>query len=288
MTRIISAALTAMLFVLPATSYAQDDDDVLDEILGETEDSEGSVRDERRALEEGDVDDRVGVKSDELLTKMAGPSKRRIIKTLQQKTFMKLGRFEVAPHVGFVTNDVFIHRYMFGVSGIYHITEIFGVEAWFTFSPDFGQEDWKAITKQLVNENKVSPDISKIEYFGTLSFQFSPIYGKLAVADRSIINFDVYGAFGLGVVNTRDDLKALQCDDENDSDYPKCAATEVQYHPTTNIGGGLRVIFGNSIAARIEGRSIIYVETIDSDTLEMKGNFYLAASVAFFFPGTNR
>lgn len=261
--------------LLPGSVLAQDEDDEglddIDDILNAPP-AEETVAEEREAVEKEAPKATVKLPEEERT--------RRVIKTLQRKTFLKLGRYEIAPHAGFVTNDPFINRYLVGASFAYHMTEIFAIEVIGSFSPDFGTGDWKPITDQLVNENKVSPDISKIMYYGNLNFQFSPIYGKIAVSDRKIINFDIFGAFGTGIVNTNDDLKALQAEG-----VPSAIATEVQFHPTTNFGGGFRVIFSESLAARLEGRSMIYIETIDSTTLEMKNNFMLLASASFFFPG---
>jgi outer membrane beta-barrel protein len=264
-----------------AQEEGEEDDEALDDILNDGSGTQ-TAKEERQDVEAEDTDDRPGVTSDS--TALPEERTRRVIKTLQRKTFLKIGRYEASPHVGFVTNDPFINRYMVGAAFAYHPTEIFAIEAIGSFSPDFGRGDWKAITEQLVDENKVSPDISKIQWYGNINFQFSPIYGKVAVSDRRIINFDVFGSFGTGVVSTRDDLEALQaCGDEGCD--PDALATELQYHPTTNFGAGIRVIFSENLAARLEGRSLTYIETISSTTLEMKNNFMLLASASFFFPG---
>ena len=186
---------------------------------------------------------------------------------------------EASPHLAFVANDPFLNRYIVGTGLAYNITEIFAVEMSFDFAPDLGERDWKPLTKQLVEENHVSPDISKLTYFGSLTFQFSPIYGKVAMSGRDIINFDIFGNFGMGATRTADDLEALQATDD-----PRAQATQFQVHPTTNFGGGLRIIFSENLAARVEGRSLVYIETVNSTTLEMKNNFILQASMSFFFP----
>jgi len=160
------------------------------------------------------------------------------------------------------------------------VTEIFGIEFLGNFSPDLGEADWKAITKQIITENQVTPDISKLQYLGALSFTFSPIYGKVAVMGRNIVNFDIYANFGTGFVNTRDDLEALQ-----KPDAPIAIQTEKQFHPTLNFGGGIRMIFNPSFALRVDGRGMSYIEVLESTTLEMKNNMMVTASAAFFFPG---
>ena len=204
---------------------------------------------------------------------------KQIIKTLQRKTFLKLKRWELSPHLAFVSNDPFLNRYIFGVGVAYNITEVFSVEGMLDYSPDLGDADWKPLTKQLVEENSVSPDISKIGAFGSFCFIFSPIYGKAAVIGKNIINFDIYGKFGMGMTQTVDDLSALQAEEDE-----RAQSTQVQFHPTTNFGAGTKIIFNPNVAARVEARSMIYIENVNGTTLEMKNNLLLQFSASFFFP----
>jgi outer membrane beta-barrel protein len=252
------------------------EDDILKEILGE--DTEESVASEQEAVRSGDLDDRVGVQSEVLFEEEAA-ARRRVIKTIQAKNFLKLGRFEASPFLGFVTNDPFIYRRLAGLSFAYHMTEIFALELMLGYSPDLGQADWKPLTRQLVDENKVSPDISKLTLFTHAAFQFSPIYGKIAINGRKIVNFDVFGTFGMGFTRTIDDLEALG------DDSSTAQATAIELHATTNIGGGARVIINQNWALRAEGRSLVYIETINSTTLEMKNNFVVSLAASYFFPG---
>jgi outer membrane beta-barrel protein len=262
--RFAGVALLPLALSWSPVARADDLDDVL-----KGDNKEDSTKAERDAIKKGD----------EPKTALPGESGRRIIQTRQKKNFLKIGRYEAGLHLGFVTNDPFINRYLLGGQIAYHITELLAIEGHFTFSPDFGRGDWRPITVQLVENNRVSPDISKIFLLGDINLQFSPIYGKIAVQGGNIINFDIFGTFGTGVVNTHDDLVALQAEDD-----PLATATEIQWHPTTNVGGGFRVIFSKTFALRIEGRTAIYIETISSTTLEMKNNFMLMASASFFFP----
>jgi outer membrane beta-barrel protein len=253
---------------LSSAAYAQDDD--LDDIFGTDDTQPTTVAEERNALlDEG---------GEAPVEK--GNSKKRVIKTLQRKNFVKVGRYEVGPHLGFITNDPFLNRYLVGVGGTYHVTEVFGVELSGTFSPDFGDGDYKPITDQIINENQVTPDISKIQLYTNLNFQFSPIYGKAALLGRGIITFDIYGVFGTGVVRTVDDLEALDAAGD-----PIAEATRSQFHPTLNYGGGMRLIFSPSFAIRVEARGLSYIEVLESTTLEMKNNMTMLLNASFFFPG---
>jgi outer membrane beta-barrel protein len=276
--------LLAALLGLGLPAFAQDDDDdFLDDILGEG--TGDSVRDEQDAIRSGDMDDRVGVNSGDVLA-LEEDGGKTIIKVLERKDFLKLGRFEALPTVGFVTNDPFLNRYIVGAGLGYHITEIFAIEANFGYSPDLGDVDWKPLTHQLVEKNHVSPDISKLTLFGNGNFQFSPIYGKVAVNGRNIIRFDLFGSFGMGFTQTQDDLEALGVADDDDN--TRATDTEVEIHATTNFGGGARVILSDNVAVRIDARSLVYIETVNSTTLEMKNNFILSGAVSFFFPGMDR
>lgn len=252
--------------------------DVLDDILS-GEKREESSKEERESLLRGETGDNIGARNEEAIVLDDEERRKTLIKTLQRKNFLKLGRFEASPHLAFVANDPFLNRYIIGAGINYHLTEIFALELTLDYSPDFGRADWKPLTKQLVDKNSVSPDISKMTFAGNASFLYSPIYGKVAIG-RKIIAFDIYGAFGAGATVTNDDLDALQTDETDQ----RAVATATQTHPTTNVGGGMRVSFTPNLAARIEVRSMSYIETINSTTLEMKNMLIAQGAFSIFFP----
>jgi len=288
-TKVLSSLVLGALLALPALAadpapadpldaVAQDDD--LDDILGDTP---KTTAQERRALEEGRTDVVGERKADPLADDDLDEDRRPPIKVLQKKNFLKLGRFEVGPHLGFVSNDPFINRYIFGANAGYHFTEVLSAELAASFSPDFGEGDWKPITRQIIENNNVSPDISKIIWAINVTTQFSPIYGKLAVLGGRIIIFDMYGIFGMGLTGTQDDLTAIQCDGREGE---PCTITASQVHPTTTVGGGFRVAFSRDFAVRIEARTLSFIETLNGTSLEMKNNFIIQASATFFLsPG---
>lgn len=212
------------------------------------------------------------------------PARKSVIKTIQSKNFMKLHRYEVGPSLGLVANDPFLNRYIIGGVIDYHVTEIFAVEGQLAYAPILGSgtddPDLKPLSKQLIQRNNVSPDISKLTAHGSVGLSYSPIYGKAAVG-RKIIAFDVYGHFGGGFTMTSDDLDALN---KKPTDV-EATTTQNQVHPTTVFGGGARVAFSKSLAARAEVKSMSYIETINSETLEMKNNLIVQGNVSFFFPG---
>ena len=218
-----------------------------------------------------------------LQTSIAAPSAevepaKRIIKVLPPKSFQKIGRLEVATHLGEVVNDPFIRRHLIGAGFTWHLTDIVGVELSGTFSPDLGRADWKPLTKQIVDNNHVTPDISKVIGMGGVHLQFAPIYGKTALNGR-IVHFDLFGSFGIGAAHTVDDLEAL-----GKIGDPVAESTRVQTHPSLDTGVGLRVAISRDLTIRLEGRGVSYLEVLESTTLEMKNNLMFLAGMSVFFP----
>lgn len=252
----------------PVQAVAADDD--------EDSGDEDSVKEEKDAVKSG--------KTETTSSEPKEKRRKKVIKTIQPKTFMKLHRYEVGPSLGFVANDPFLNRYILGGVFDYHATEIFAIEAQIGYAPILGQggcedPDWKALSCQLLTENSVSPDISRLTAHGNLGLQYAPIYGKAAVGHK-IIAFDIYGTLGLGITATEDDLVALQAEGEEDA-----IRTQSELHPTTTIAGGARVAFSELLAVRAEVKSMTYIETVKSTTLEMKNNLIVQANLSFFFPG---
>jgi outer membrane beta-barrel protein len=254
-------------------------DDGYDPVAAEDDDDapEDSVRAEQEAVRSGS----------ERKEDTTGDIRRRVIMTIQKKNFLKVGRAELGLNLGGVVNDPFLKRFIIGAALDYHFTEIFALEIQLGYAPIFANfssgaddPDWKELSIQLRNENSVAPDISKMTLNASAALAFSPIYGKAAIFNTILI-FDIFGYFGGGVVNTQDDLIALG----TDATDVEATNTQNQFHPTTIIGGGLRVAFNQNMAFRIEGKSMSYIEVINSTTLEMKNNFILQGGVSFFIPG---
>ena len=260
-------------YTSPVLSQDGDIDDELDDILGDDgDDAEDSVREEREKLEEEAEKETKPEKID------VSTSKRRTIKTLQPKDFLKIRRFELVPYAGIVTNDPFIRRILFGANLGYHVTEVFGLEVQGSFSPNFKRGDWKPITQQIIEANQVSPEISRMMWHATLNLNFSPFYGKVATLGTNSIIFDIYGTFGAGVVGTEDDLEVIQ--KENDE---KARVTQSQVHPALTFGAGLRVAFNRTFAIRFEVRDISYIGVLESTQLELNNNLALMLGASIFF-----
>ena len=168
-------------------------------------------------------------------------------------------------HAGGVTNDPFIKRYIAGASVRQPIFQGVALNFSLNFSPDLNEADWKPLTEQLVTKNSVSPDISKIGTFGSVTFDY-PLF---TLQDSNLL-VQTYVKGGFGATQTKDDLKALQAEED-----PNAIVTQVQVHATLNWGLSMTIEdLSNTVpvAVGFSLNNMQYVETISSTSLEMKNN----------------
>lgn len=218
-----------------------------------------------------------------------------VIKTIQDKNFLKVKRFEFSLFAGGVTNDAFLRRWLTGASGTYHLTEIVALEGAYSFSPDLGTADNRQLTNELQTTYAAAPIISKVRHQASVDLLFSPLYGKFALNRTNIVNFDIYLAAGAGASRTQDE-SGYTCDgvptDPTGTSDPLTdleLAALCEWHFTTNYGFGFRGAFNEWMAVRVDGRSYMYIEHVAKDaeeSLEMKSNFIAQLGLSFFFPTT--
>ena len=163
----------------------------------------------------------------------------------------------------------------------YALSDLLGLELHSALVPNRGQADWLGITEQLVTQNQVTPDISRMSAVGSSSLVFSPVHLVARVNDRTVMHAELFLRLGFGLVRTRDDLEALQ-----KSDVPIAVNTERQTHPALARGVGARLQFGKRFALRVEGRRYNYVEVLESMTLEVKNPLILTFGTSFFLTKT--
>jgi len=206
-------------------------------------------------------------------------ARKRIIKVVQRKHFMKMHRLEATiPSIGLVTNDPFLRRILFSGKFEFHLTEISSIGAWLCFSPNLGDSDRKPLTNQLEQRNEVVPDISRIIFVGLVEYGVSPIFGKIELGQARIINYDLYLAAGAGVLYTKDDEELVQGGEEEYRD---------QIHPVTSIAFGFRIAFNEWFGIRLEAHHLTHIEQVsraEGLNLEMKNNFAVQFGTSFFLP----
>lgn len=216
------------------------------------------------------------------------------IKIIQRKDFMKVGRLEGSFFLGAEAIDSFTRNFVGGVSGTYHLTEVFAVEGLLGYSPslsalgsslgweDADSLDLRELSLELQESASLTPINSKIGLYGNVGLVYSPFYGKYAWLSRDIVNFDLYFMFGPGFIRTHD----RDASDSDDSGVTAPFPTTDQTHLASQFGFGFRAALSPQVALKIEGREYIHIESLvksDSESTAAKYYFMTQAALSFFF-----
>jgi hypothetical protein len=171
-------------------------------------------------------------------------------------------------------------RVRVGLNGEWHIADDFSVDvAADTRLPTFDRHI--EVFGRSPHENRVVKGVSTVSWSAAGRLVFAPLAGELQFGRREPTEVHLYGAVGFGVVRTRDDLEALQCEED-----PRCLATEREIHPTTSLSGGVTVSLSPRMFVGAELGDTLYVETIQSVTRERTN--LLAGSVRIGWSGRAR
>ncbi len=128
------------------------------------------------------------------------------------------------------------------------------------------------LTQQIINENQVTPDVSRMTWHVHGAMRVNPLVGTLGAHTVRL------GAYvGLGAVGTKDDLRFSQA-----VGNPAAEETEVQAHPAAVVGL-LAEVGGNHLRFRARLHSQTHVETYESTVLEMKSAMMFGPEVAWAF-----
>lgn len=216
---------------------------------------------------------------------------------VQNRFFLKAKRFEISPTFGYVPNNPMVKRYVGSVLGAYHFSETFAAEGAFLYSPDGGQGDLKDLTHTLVGiaeqgSGKIAfqQPLDKMVMGATFAARWAPFYGKINLLGETVLNFDIYGVGGVGMLS----LQSYYA--KYDSKQPSDIKTVLHENGrkaklTPNLGLGLNFFINSTIALKLDGRSYFYVDTqpqYDPDTpvteSRIYNNFVASVGVSFFIP----
>ncbi len=112
---------------------------------------------------------------------------------VQEKTFLKQRRLELAPAGGLYASDLLSSSYAYGGSALFYVTEDLGIEATFMVSPVALDVD-----RSLTNFFGDSRFRSETGYLGLAALVWSPIHFKVRTSGGGILHGDIQVALGGG------------------------------------------------------------------------------------------
>lgn len=201
---------------------------------------------------------------DELAGKKSPPN------LIQNKFFVKANRFEIAPMGGYVPNNSFVSNPYGGAFVAYHFSDTFAAEGTFLYAPNTGASGVKGLTQTLVGiayeGNKSTTfrqPLDRLQLGAIFAARWAPVYGKINLIGEGVLNFDVYGTAGVGLLLITKDYASVNPDYA--AGVEGAAPAIVETNPTTvanpaiNLGIGFDFFITQSIALKIDARSTFYV-----------------------------
>ncbi len=132
----------------------------------------------------------------------AAEVQRASISVLQEKPVLRQGRLLLQPELGSTVSDPLLLQFSAGGSLTWFQSErhaLVGRYEWFDFGDLLGGTT--AAYDDAISTTRVVPELSPIDWFGSVGYAFSPAYGKTALFGRGIAYYDIYGGVGVGAVH---------------------------------------------------------------------------------------
>lgn len=172
--------------------------------------------------------------------------KRREVKVVQRRSYIKDGKIDVTLNGGIVPNDDFLVYYLTGLNVGYHFAESFAVEG--SFNAAF--ESLSGLSNYLKNESSIGLKDAQIrefiKFFYNVSVLWSPIYGKISVLGSKLAHFGMYTGLGLGMMHTEG------------YENPENPEPQPQTKPAANVIAGFRWHLTDQFSLRTEYRHFFF------------------------------
>jgi len=146
-----------------------------------------------------------------------------------------------------------------------------GARASFSPAPARDDGDWRPLTTQLVEDNSVSPDISRTRWTAMLVGEVPVVRGTTS---ELTVDLRLHG--GVGWIHTVDDLVALQAVDDE-----RAQSTERQTRSATAYGLSTVVSPAAGPGVRVCLEWVDHIETVNATRLELKSAMRLGLEASF-------
>lgn len=175
------------------------------------------------------------------------------IYAVQQVYALRKNRVELMPSFGFSLNDPYVSHATAGVGLNYWITNVLAIGAnmnWYQ-----GLDSESDLNFHVRRSTRLAIRPTEYQFGASLNFTYVPFYGKFAMFNRYIFQWDAYLVGGVGVMNTRP-IPVV------DPEYRKF---DFEYKVSIgNPGIGFRIFLSKWLTVFAELRAYPYLEKLEN------------------------
>lgn len=188
-------------------------------------------------------------------TREAAPRRAEAIEeiyALQRIYALRNGRVELSPSFSTTVNDPYVTHPSIGLGLNYWWTNVLAVGLNFMLYQ--GLENESDLNFHVRRSTRLAVPISEYQLGAHLNFTYVPLYGKFAMFNEYIFQWDAYIVGGVGIMRTRP-VPVID---------PAIREFEFNWRVAFNVGIGLRVFVTRFLAIFGELRDYAYLEQLEN------------------------
>ncbi len=214
------------------------------------------------------------------------------IYAVQQIYALRKKRVELAPSFGTTLNDPYVSHPSIGAGLNYWVTNVLAVGANLNWYQGFESES--DLNFHVRRSTRLAIRPTEYQLGASLNFTYVPLYGKFAMFNRYIFQWDAYVLGGVGIMRTRPKTSVV------DPEYRSFPNFETKLS-MVNPGLGVRVFVSKWLTVFGEVRDYIYLEKLESlkvglgserenkakwldDSPTIVNNVLVSVGMSIFFP----
>jgi outer membrane beta-barrel protein len=174
---------------------------------------------------------------------------------VQQIYALRLNRVELAPSASFTLNDPYASHPAIGLALNYWFTNVLAVGVsgqWFQFGdPQTRESDLNFFVRR---STRLGIPVNEWQVGAYLNFTYVPFYGKFAVFNEFIFQWDAYVVGGVGLMRTRP-IPVID---------PEIREFDFQNRVAFNLGLGIRIFLSRFAGIFVEFRDYAFLEKFEN------------------------
>jgi len=174
------------------------------------------------------------------------------IYAVQQIYALRINRVELMPSIAQSMNDPFVSHTGVGLGLNYWFTNVLAVGLNFIWYE--GLESESDLNFFVRRSTRLAVPVNGYQFLANLNFTYVPIYGKFAMFNEFIFQYDAYIVGGIGLMRTRP-IPVVD---------PVVREFDFGERISFNVGIGLRVFVTRWLAVFAELRDYMYLETLEN------------------------